>query len=685
MTNHYSHAALPFPVKGARYTVPIPYLDADGDPTDPTTPDTEISKDGGAFTDCTEEVSTITGSNGAGYITLTGAEMDASLIFLCAKVASGPKATLATLVPRVLPAIHSGTAQAGGATSITLQSTASALAGSAYSGMIVRTTGGTGGGGTGGANNQARVITDYNASTQVATVAPAWETNPSSDTTYEILRPDSIGVTAANVVAFGGTAGTFVSGIPQASLTTSAINSVADQVWDEDITTHRAANGAGAMLQPLHSGACQNGGTTTTVKLAAGASAIDDYYNGDRLTGWVTADGTNKFSDYILDYDGATRVATVTGIPVSPDSSYTYVVWPGGTIPGASAPSANDNAAAVWNALWASYTASGSFGERFGAIRRNTFASVASSSAMTLDAGASTSVNHYKYATLRLLSGTYAGESRQIIGHTAGRVVTVSPAFTGAPAGGDAYIIEPLGIDAATVETIVDGIWDEPRAGHGTAGTYGEYVYADLTRLNGDAVATANAEAFFDGTGYAGTNNVIPTVTNVTNAVSANVTAISGDGPAADNLEAMLDGTGGVNLTAAFIGNITGNLSGSVGSVTGAVGSVTGAVGSVTGAVGSVTAGVTVTTNNDKTGYRLSATGVDDIWDEPITEPSSVFAWASATPRNIVGFLGQMNRNKQTLNKTTGAFVLRNNADGADVGTATHTDDGTTTTRGKVS
>lgn len=489
-----------------------------------------------------------------------------------------------------------------------------------------------------------------------------------------------------NVVNFGGAAGTFASGIPQASLTTSAINSIADQVLDESITDHRAANSLGAMLQPLHSGTCPTIGSplTTTIKLAAGASSADDFYNGDLVVAW-SADGATKVADYITDYVGATQTATVTGFASAPQTGWTYAVMPGGTIPGASAPSANDNAAAVWNALWASYTASGSFGERFGAIRRNTFASVASSSAMTLDAGASTSVNHYKYATLRLLSGTYAGESRQIIDHTAGRVVTVSPAFTGAPAGGDAYIIEPLGIDAATVETIVDGIWDEPRAGHGTAGTYGEYVYADLTRLNGDAGAAANAEAFFDGTGYAGTNNVIPTVTSVTNAVSANVTAISGDGPAADNLEAMLDGTGGVNLTAAFIGNITGNLSGSVGSVTGAVGSVTGAVGSVTGAVGSVTGGVTVTTNNDKTGYRLSATGVDDIWDEPITEPSSVFAWASATPRNIVGFLGQMNRNKQTLNKTTGAFVLRNNADGADVGTATHTDDGTTTTRGKVS
>jgi hypothetical protein len=46
------------------------------------------------------------------------------------------------------------------------------------------------------------------------------------------------------------------------------------------------------------------------------------------------------------------------------------------------------------------------------------------------------------------------------------------------------------------------------------------------------------------------------------------------------------------NQTMDIVGNITGNLSGSVGSVTGAVGSVTGAVGSVTGAVGSVTGNV---------------------------------------------------------------------------------------------
>jgi hypothetical protein len=204
MANSASHAALPYPVKGCRYTLAVPYLDADGDPTDPTTPDTEVSKDGGTFADCAEEVTTITGSNGAGFLTLTGAETDCSLLVLAAKVASGPKATLATLVPRVLPTIASGTAQAGANGTITLASGASAVD-DYFVGCIVKTTGGTGGGGTGGANNQARVITDYVGSTKVATVVPNWETNPANDTTYEVLLTETAYLLLSNAVQIGGT------------------------------------------------------------------------------------------------------------------------------------------------------------------------------------------------------------------------------------------------------------------------------------------------------------------------------------------------------------------------------------------------------------------------------------------------------------------------------------------------
>lgn len=191
MANSATHAGLPYPVRGARFTIPVPYLDATGTPTDPTTPDTEISKDGGAFADCTEEVTTIVGGNGSGYITLTGDEMDCALIHIAAKAASGPKTTLEWLYPRALPLLESATAQAGAAGTITLVSTASNIDGY-YSGCIIRTTGGTGGGGgSGKLNNQARMVTSYNGTTKVATVSPNWETTPGADTTYEVLISES--------------------------------------------------------------------------------------------------------------------------------------------------------------------------------------------------------------------------------------------------------------------------------------------------------------------------------------------------------------------------------------------------------------------------------------------------------------------------------------------------------------
>jgi hypothetical protein len=144
-------------------------------------------------------------------------------------------------------------------------------------------------------------------------------------------------------------------------------------------------------------------------------------------------------------------------------------------------------------------------------------------------------------------------------------------------------------------------VWDEARSGHATAGSFGEYVYGDVVRISSDATAADNAEAFFDGTGYAGTGNVIPTVTTVTNQVTANVTAISGDTTAADNLEAAADGTG-YNLGggAVVAASVTGNVGGSVGSVTGAVGSVT--------------------TVSDKTGYTLSNAGIDALYTRALTE-----------------------------------------------------------------
>ncbi len=54
-------------------------------------------------------------------------------------------------------------------------------------------------------------------------------------------------------------------------------------------------------------------------------------------------------------------------------------------------------------------------------------------------------------------------------------------------------------------------------------------IKVDVQSISGDSTAADNAESFFDGTGYAGTNNVIPLVTTTTTATTAtNVTTVNG-------------------------------------------------------------------------------------------------------------------------------------------------------------
>ncbi len=73
-------------------------------------------------------------------------------------------------------------------------------------------------------------------------------------------------------------------------------------------------------------------------------------------------------------------------------------------------------------------------------------------------------------------------------------------------------------------------------------------VSADAVQLSGDAAAANNAESFFDGTGYAGTNNVIPTVTTVNGLAAGAITAaviatgaIDADALAADAVDEIWD------------------------------------------------------------------------------------------------------------------------------------------------
>lgn len=132
-------------------------------------------------------------------------------------------------------------------------------------------------------------------------------------------------------------------------------------------------------------------------------------------------------------------------------------------------------------------------------------------------------------------------------------------------------------------------------------------INCNMTQISGDSGAADNAESFFDGTGYAGTNNVIPTVTTVTNGVT--VSDKTGFSLASGGLAAV------TSWTVAITGNITGNLSGSV---------------------GSVTDGVTVDTNNDKTGYSLSQSFPTHFANMQIAANGHVSAVAESMANNSI-------------------------------------------------
>lgn len=90
-----------------------------------------------------------------------------------------------------LQSARSNTAQSGGATSITLDASASATT-DFYVGAWIVLTGGTGVG-------QARVCTAYNGTSKAATVAPAWATNPDVTSTFAVMMAAHVAGVQGNV------------------------------------------------------------------------------------------------------------------------------------------------------------------------------------------------------------------------------------------------------------------------------------------------------------------------------------------------------------------------------------------------------------------------------------------------------------------------------------------------------
>lgn len=104
-----------------------------------------------------------------------GGEVKASIVQV-AGTASVPW----SLYRDVQGVVRQNTAQAGGAATITLDAAASAND-DYYNGMWVKVIDGT------GASEQPRAITDYVGSTKVATIDPAWDTQPDSSSEFAVF------------------------------------------------------------------------------------------------------------------------------------------------------------------------------------------------------------------------------------------------------------------------------------------------------------------------------------------------------------------------------------------------------------------------------------------------------------------------------------------------------------------
>lgn len=346
------------------------------------------------------------------------------------------------------------------------------------------------------------------------------------------LDVDTLNSNVSAILADTGTDGVVVATASKTGYRLSATG--VDDIFDEPLSGHTTAGSFGAAAYVIRSNTAQ-AGATSTITLDASASATDDFYNNQRIfivSGTGAGQGT-----YITDYNGTTKVATVQDSwRTNPSSDSVFVIVPAGGIPGASAPTAADVADAVWDEPWADHNTEASMGALMGTLGMHEgTAQAGASTTITLDAtGSSATDDFYNYAMIYIIAGTGAGQARQISDYVgSSKVATVSLAWTTTPSTDSQYVIQAWGVDAATVASIADGVWDEARSGHQAAGTFGEYVLADATRVSGSNSAADGLEAAVSGatplpanvTQVGGVSEDLPTATALA-IVDSNVDAI---------------------------------------------------------------------------------------------------------------------------------------------------------------
>lgn len=263
------------PIFDGRFRIVFPIFDGTGAlVTGATGLDSEVSKDQGAFVDCVNEAVEIAPASGIYRLDLTADEMGADNVTVQVKSTNG-KTTVLPLSPYKLVILRGGTAQAGGASTITLDAGASSVD-QYYDDCYIKIQNDT----PAGVRGQTRRITDYIGATKVATVEGAWGTIPSAATTFFVVSHPLGHITPASIPA-------------------GAANKIADHVLRRTYANARASADGDAVAFRSLMGAIAH--LVNRVAIAAGVKTV--YHENDSTAFATAAITTNAAADPIVEVD----------------------------------------------------------------------------------------------------------------------------------------------------------------------------------------------------------------------------------------------------------------------------------------------------------------------------------------------------------------------------------------------
>lgn len=209
--------------------------------------------------------------------------------------------------------------------------------------------------------------------------------------------------------------------------------------------------------------------------------------------------------------------------------------------------------------------------------------------------------------------------------------------YTSYPQTGDTYAeATNVTYGLSAIETLVDGLETAATAIEADtqdiqarlpAALVGGRIDANMGAISADSVAADNAESFFDGTGYAGTGNVIPTVTTLTNLPAITANWLTAAGIAADAGAEIADAV----WDEAIAGHAGAGSTGEALAAAGAAGDPW--ITALPGAYGAGTAGKIIGDNINATiSSRASQTSLDTVDDFLDTEVAAIKAKTDNLP-----------------------------------------------------